>query len=106
MSETQNNKTEATPDRPSYWAALSGKAVKKGAKWGMIGGYVIAQLIISSKSIETPFGSIYNGNMFAVFATWIGLGVAIGAGIGWLSTQKIGEDEDTPPPSSPIEPFG
>ena len=106
MNETPNDKTEAAAGQPSYWDGPSGKAVKKGAKWGMIGGYGIAQLIIWSKSIPTPFGSIYGGNMFGVFALWIGLGVAIGAGIGWLSTKDIGDDEEAPPPSFTPDPLG
>jgi hypothetical protein len=94
-------------DRLSYWDSAAGKAVRKGAKWGMIVGFVIAQIFISFGSINTPFGSIYTGNMLLVFAFWIGLGSALGAGIGWLSTQKIGEDDDVPPPSNfPGEPYG
>ncbi len=98
---------DPAPDKPPGWEdSPTGKTVWKGAKWGMVAGFVIAQIIISVKSIDTPFGSIYVGNMALVYLLWIGLGVAVGAGIGWLSTQKIGEDDDAPPPSSPIEPFG
>jgi len=78
------------PDTPT-WAA-----VKKGAKWGLVAGFVVAQYFIFSHSIQTPFGSIYGGNLFAVFAVCLGFGTAFGAGIGWLSAQKI--DDGRPPP--------
>jgi hypothetical protein len=39
-----------------------------------------------------------------VFAIWIGLGVGLGAAIGWLSASA-GAD-DVPPPSFPSEPLG
>jgi hypothetical protein len=90
---------DPAPDTPPEWEdSPTGKAVLKGAKWGMVVGFGVAQLVIWSKSIPTPVGSIYGGNMFGVFALWIGLGVAIGAGIGWLSTKDLGEDDDTRPP--------
>lgn len=79
------------PDTPTW------RAVKTGAKWGSITGLAIAQLIMSSCSIQTPFGPIYGENVFALFAIWIGLGSALGAGIGWLSTQNIGSDDSEPP---------
>ena len=81
------------------------RAVKIGAKWGSIAGFILSNMIIAANSIDTPFGSIYAGNMFAVFAVCIGLFTALGAGIGWLSAQKI-DEEDASPPSFPQEPFG
>jgi hypothetical protein len=50
-----------------------------------------------------PFGSIYGGNMVAVYAVFIGFG----AGIGWLSKQKIGDEDDRPVPPLviPREPY-
>jgi hypothetical protein len=77
------------PDTPTW------RAVKKGAKWGSIVGFAIAQLIMSSRSIQTPFGPIYGENLFALFAFWIGLGCALGAGIGWAYTDS--HDSEPPP---------
>jgi hypothetical protein len=90
----QPDKLEPDPPDTPTW-----RAVKKGAKWGSIAGLVIAQIVISSGSIDTPIGPIYGGNMFAVFAIWIGLGIALGAAIGWASTQDIGSDDAGPPPT-------
>jgi hypothetical protein len=47
---------------------------------------------------------LYAGNVLPVFAIWIGLGVGLGAAIGWLSASA-GAD-DVPPPSYPSEPLG
>lgn len=89
-SITDNSKPDP-PDTPTW------RAVKKGAKWGSVAGFIVANLIISSRSIDTPFGPIYGENMFPVFAIWIGLGTALGAGIGWASVQ--GSDDSWPPPT-------
>ena len=86
------------PDTPTW------RSVKQGAKWGSLAGFVVAQLIIAGNSIDTPFGSIYGGNMLALFAVCIGLGAALGVGAGWLNAQDI--DDDPPPPSFPREPYG
>ena len=88
------------PDTPTW------RAVKKGAKWGSVAGLIAAQWLIGSNSVETPFGSIYTGNMFAVFAVCIGFGSGLGAGIGWLSIQQIGDEDDRPPRDFPREPYG
>ena len=56
--------------------------VRKGAKWGMIVGFVIAQIFINTHS---PLG-FYTGNMGLVYLTCIGLGTGIGALFAWLST--------------------
>ena len=90
--------TDLAPDKPPRPDSPTVKAVKKGAKWGMIAGFVVAQMVISSKSISTPFGPIYNGSLALAYGVWIGLGTAIGAGFGWLSVQRIGDDDDPPPP--------
>ena len=66
--------------------------IAKGAKWGALAGFVLAQLFIRHNS---PLG-FYGGNMLGVFAFFIGLGTAIGAGIGWLSKQPSGDDERFP----------
>jgi hypothetical protein len=62
--------------------------VGKGAKWGMIVGFVIAQIFISTHS---PLG-FYTGNMGLVYLTCIGLATGIGALFAWLSTMR-GDDE-------------
>lgn len=54
-------------------------AAKKGAKWGSVGGLVLAQLYLSQNS---PLG-FYTGNLALVFLFCIGLGVAFGAALGW-----------------------
>lgn len=87
-----DNQEPDPPDSPTW------RAVKKGAKWGSIAGLAIAQLTMSANSIQTPFGSIYGENVFALFAVWIGLGSALGAGIGWASAQKTDSDDFRPPP--------
>jgi hypothetical protein len=98
---------DPAPDKPPSWQdSPTGKATWKGAKWGMVAGFAVAQIFISYGSIDTPFGSIYNGNIALVFIFWIGIGSALGAGIAWLNMQKIGEDDDVPPPTFPREPFG
>jgi hypothetical protein len=87
------------PDTPTW------RSVKRGAKWGSLAGFVVSHLIIAANSIDTPFGSIYGGNMGALFAVCIGVGAALGAGAGWLNAQDIADD-DRPPPSFPREPYG
>ena len=57
--------------------------VRKGAKWGMIVGFVIAQIFISTHS---PLG-FYTGNMGLVYLTCIGLGTGVGALFAWLATM-------------------
>lgn len=68
--------------------------IAKGAKWSALAGFVLAQLYIGSNS---PLG-FYIGepNMLVVFAFFIGLGVAIGAGFAWLSTWARDDDERFP----------
>jgi hypothetical protein len=68
--------------------------IAKGAKWGAVAGVVIAQLYIAN---DSPIG-FYVGppDMLVVFAACIGLGVAIGAGFGWLSTRAPEDDERFP----------
>ena len=79
------------PDTPKW------RPIKNGATWGAIAGFALGNLIMSSLSIQTPFGAIYGGDHgLALFAFWIGLGSALGAGIGWAYT-KI--DDYDPPPS-------
>jgi hypothetical protein len=97
---------DAVPANGEAPESAAWKSIKKGAAWGSIPGYLAAKAIISANSIETPFGSIYSGNVFFVFMLWIGLGAGIGAAIGWLNSQKIGDDDDVPPPSLPEQPFG
>jgi len=80
------------PDTPTW------RAVKKGAKWGAIAGLVIAQILISAGSVQTPFGAVYVGNMFAVFAICIGLGSALGVGFGWLNAHEMDSDGSSPSP--------
>jgi len=103
LSEPVGSTPPAAPeqdqDTPTW------RAVKIGAKWGSIAGFIVSNMIIAANSIETPFGSIYAGNMFGVFAACFGLFTAIGAGIGWLSAQKI-DNDDSSPPSFPEEPYG
>ena len=70
---------------------------------GIIGGSGLYQMEelrdATEHTIDTPFGSVFVGNdMWLIYLVCIGLGTAIGAGIGWLSAQKIGEDDDVPPP--------
>jgi hypothetical protein len=94
-------KAANAPETPSYWQGPSGKAVKTGAKWGMVAGFVVAQWYMS----RWMFHGFYLGNDALVFAVCIGIGTAIGGGIGWLSTQKFGDDDEWPPPPRPIEPI-
>jgi hypothetical protein len=105
LDETAGSIIDPAPDKPLGWKdSPVGKAVWKGAKWGMVAGFFVAQIFIWSGSIDTPFGSIYTGNLFLMFAFWIGLGAALGAGVAWLNTRKIGEDDDdSPRPIDPIE---
>jgi hypothetical protein len=72
-------------------------AVKKGARWGSIGGLAVGQLLISSQSISTPFGSIYGGNILLALGIPICIGAAIGAALGWLSTRDVDDDNRSPP---------
>lgn len=104
MSEDKNQNSEslsALPDEPEpdppdtpTW-----RAIKKGAKWGSIAGFVVAQLAMSSSSIQTPFGPIYGGNVFLLFAICAGIGTAAGAGFGWASTLIDDSDDLGPPPT-------
>ncbi len=93
---------DPAPDRPPGWEdSPTGKAVFKGAKWGAVAGLAIGQFYISSNSIETPFGSIYTGNVTLVLIGCIGVCSALGAGIGWVTMQDIGGGDDDRP--RPIE---
>ena len=78
--ETGEIKIEPTDDAETNKVL---KTVGKGAKWGMIVGFVIAQIFINTHS---PLG-FYTGNMGLVFLTCIGLGTGIGALFAWLSTM-------------------
>lgn len=89
--DSQEDQPESDPPETPTW-----RAIKTGAKWGSIAGLVLAQMIIAASSIQTPFGAIYGGNMFWVFAVCIGVGTALGAGIGWASTQSDGFDDNRP----------
>ena len=100
LDAMQPDVPEPDPPDPPNW-----RAVKNGCKWGAIAGFILSHLIIASNSIETPFGSIYGGNMLLLYAVCIGSCTAIGGGIGWLNVQKI-DDERASPPSFPREPFG
>jgi hypothetical protein len=68
--------------------------IAKGAKWGAVAGFVVAQLYIANNS---PIG-FYIGppDMLVVFAVCIGLGTAIGAGFAWLNTWARDDDERFP----------
>ncbi len=65
--------------------------IAKGAKWGALAGFIVAQLAIRRNS---PLG-FYTGdtNMLLLFAICIGLGSAIGVGFAWLSMQPSDDDE-------------
>jgi len=80
------------------------RAIKKGFGGGALIGFVIAKFYIDSQSVETPVGVVYEGNILLVFGVCIGLGAAVGAGIGWLSMQKTGDDDRPPPPDLAREP--
>jgi hypothetical protein len=81
------------PEPPEPEDSRAWKAVKKGAKWGSVAGFVTAQFYMSNYS---PHG-FYVGNVMLVFVYCIGLGSALGAGIGWLITQT--DDEVPLPPA-------
>jgi hypothetical protein len=100
MDETSDSKPDAGV-QSSSWDSPPWKAAKTGAKWGCVAGFVVAQWYMS----RWMFHGFYLGNDALVFAVCIGGGTAIGAGIGWLTAQKIGEDDDVPPPSFPLEPY-
>lgn len=73
---------DPAPDRPPEMQdSPASNALAKGAKWGSIVGFVIAQWYLGQHS---PLG-FYGGNVTLVFAVCIGIGASIGAGIGWLS---------------------
>lgn len=55
--------------------------VCNGAKWGMLAGFALAQIIISGNS---PLG-FYLGDLGLLFLETMGPGAAIGALFGWLS---------------------
>lgn len=60
-------------------------AIKKGATWGAVAGLAISKLYLSANS---PLG-FYTGSIVGVFAFWIGLCVAIGAGIAYWATGTM-----------------
>lgn len=81
------NPLEPHPPNTRAW-----RAVKKAATSGSLAGLIIGQLFVSANSIETPFGSLYGGNLFAALGIPTGLGAVIGAAIGWLSGQQASDE--------------
>ena len=53
-----------------------------GAKWGMLAGFALAQIIISNNS---PLGFYLGGDLGLLFLKTMCSGTAIGALFGWLS---------------------
>jgi len=86
-----NRPTAANPYDTPWW-----RAIKKGLAGGALVGFVVAKFYMDTQSVETPVGTLYEGNVLLVFSVCIGLGAAAGAGIGWWSMRKIG-DGDRPP---------
>ena len=62
------------------------RAVKWGWKAGTVAGIFLGQYYITSNS---PLG-FYTGSIVLVFVSIVPLCAGLGAGIGWLSTNKIG----------------
>ena len=88
---------DPAPDKPPTWEdSRSGKALFKGMKWGAAAGLALAQIYISSHSVQTVFGSIYVGEAIVPVLLGTALGAAVGAAFGWLSANVKIED-DLPP---------
>ena len=76
---------DPAPDRPPGWEdSPAGKAVFTGAGWGAAAGLVVAQIVMAGGAVETPFGVIYRDDVVVTLALSIGIGTALGAGLGWL----------------------
>jgi hypothetical protein len=73
------------------------KLVKRGLGGGALAGFIAAKLYMESQSVDTPVGTVYEGDVLLVFAVFVGGAAAIGAGLGWLAANA-GDDEDVPPP--------
>ena len=75
---------DPAPDRPPGWEdSPAGKAVFKGAKWGVIAGLGVAQIVLVQDAVDTPFGIIYRYEAWVTLALGIGIGTALGAVLGW-----------------------
>jgi len=80
---------DPAPDRaPDTRDSPASSAMAKGAKWGALVGFVIAQWYMGQHS---PLG-FYGGNVVGVFAVCIGICTLIGAGFGWLHDNGSGPD--------------
>lgn len=108
MSENKASLPEqpnaSQPDSENPYDTPIWRAIKKGLAGGALAGFLIARFYMESRSVDTPVGTLYEGNILLVFAVFIGLGAATGAGIGWLSQQKFGDDDRSPPPDLAREP--
>ncbi len=103
-----SNDKEALPepvkqsDTPEPYHTPMWRAIKKGATWGAVGGFVMAKFIMESQTIDTPVGPIFTGNGLVLFGVLVGVGAAMGAGLGWLSTRDF-DDPLNPPSIGPKE---
>jgi hypothetical protein len=75
-------------DPDKRFAFLEDASMRRGAKWGMIVGFVIASYHISSNS---PLG-FYTGSVALVFGFCIGGGILAGLCIGWLVSRMPTEE--------------
>ena len=64
------------------------RAIKKGIAGGAFVGFIVARYVMDSQTVETPVGPVYGGNVLLLFAVWVGLCAAAGAGIGWFATRE------------------
>ena len=62
--------------------------VCNGAKWGLLAGFALAQIIISGNS---PLG-FYLGDLGLLFLETMGPGAAIGALFGWASLHMRNDE--------------
>jgi len=44
----------------------------------------VSQIVMAGGAVETPFGVIYRDDVVVTLALSIGIGTALGAGLGWL----------------------
>ena|SRR5579872_597399 len=80
---------DPAPDRaPDMEDSAPSSGLAKGAKWGAIVGFAIAQWYMGQNS---PLG-FYGGNVLAVFAVCLGICTSVGAAIGWLADNGPGPD--------------